>query len=131
MAIRGLPWECSNSKIIQALNDAKGRITHATKLLDVDYKTLVKKLESEPELQDALKESRMLFEDQVLDMAETCIANAMAKQEFDPNNALKAAMYTLNSKGRSRNWNNTYVHEGAIYLVRQDPTKPEDDSISS
>lgn len=107
MATRGTEWIYDKNDISEKLKDSRGRITVACKKLGVHYETLKKVVDQEPELTLLLKNLREDFDNTILDMAENTIMRAMGKVDDDPNNGLKAAMYTLNSRGKSRGWNNT------------------------
>lgn len=107
MATMGTEWIYDKAKIVERLKEAKGRITVACKLLEVDYSTLKKVIDKEPELEEVLKNLRNNFESTILDMAENTVMRAMRRAEDDPNNALKSAMFTLNSRGKAKGWDNT------------------------
>lgn len=107
MATSGVPWKVDKQVIIDALKQAKGRLTYAARQLDVRYETLKKKIDADPELTEIVSLLRNDFEHTILDMAENCVAFAMSKQAEDPGNALKSAFYVLNSRGQERGWSNT------------------------
>lgn len=107
MGTSGSPWIVEKDVIIAALKKAKGRISHASKTLDVHPYTLRKRIKEHPDLVELLSDLRNHFEEDLLDAAEDCITQAM--DQPDINHALKAAMYTLNSRGKGRNWCNTYM----------------------
>lgn len=107
MATSGSAWVCETAKIIEALKNHKGRVTYAAKALDVAYITLKKKIDADPELTQLVSDLRNDFENTLLDLAENVVGRAMQDQDNDPNNALKSAFFTLNSKGKTRGWTNT------------------------
>lgn len=132
MATCGQVWEYDKAKIAQSLKNSKGRITVACKELSVQYETLKKVIDKEPDLALLLKNLRQNFEHTILDMAENCIAVAMNTQEDDPNNAIKAAMYTLNSRGMSRGWSNTLVDvQKAPSIVDLENIKMENEALKA
>ena len=107
MATPGTPWICENCVIEEALRKTKGRLTYACKELNVKYDTLKNRIDKDEELTKLVSQLRNHFENSLLDLAEGVVNKAMEDQETDPNNALKSAFFTLNSRGTSRGWSNT------------------------
>ncbi len=126
MGTPGVKYVYEKVKIVEALKESKGRITVACKKLNIDYQTLKKVIDKEPELEELLKNLRDDFENTLLDMAESTIQRAMSKAELDPNNAMKAAMYTLNSKGNSRGWSNTLSNASQTHIPNFKDNFPND-----
>lgn len=108
MGIKGKEWKPHRKQVIQALKDARGRITVAAKILNVEYRTLKKLTDNNAEYSKVLADLRNEFEYNLLAAAEACVYNRIAKDHEEPALALKAAMYTLNSKGQKLGWQNTY-----------------------
>lgn len=109
MATPGSPWVCDKSHIVEALKKANGRITHACKELNVAYITLKKRIDADEELIQLVSDLRNHFENSLLDIAEDCISQAMQNLQTDAANAIKSAIFTLNSRGKDRGWSNTLL----------------------
>ena len=107
MATPGTKWICEKSVIVDTLKKNKGRVTQSARDLSVAFETLKKRIDADSELSELLIALRNDFENTILDMAENVIGKAMQNQAIDPNNALKSAFFTLNSKGKTRGWTNT------------------------
>ena len=107
MATQGSPWICETSKITESLKKNKGRLTYVCKDLGVCYETLKTRINTDEELIKLVSDLRNNFENSLLDLAEGVVNRAMEDQDTDPNNALKSAFFTLNSRGTSRGWSNT------------------------
>ena len=125
----GVPWDKSKEEIVEALKKNKGKLTHAAKSLKCCYDTIRKYTDQDPELVQLISDLRQSHDNELLDTAEDVILHGMT-QQTDLTNALKAAFFVLNSKGTSRNWNNTNVAGNTIYFVKQDPTKCDDKNVS-
>lgn len=114
MATSGSPWIVKKKDIIQALKDKKGRLTHVAKHFHVDYKTIQRKINADSELAQLVSDLRNDFEATIIDLAENCVAATMASMKDEPGLALKAAMYTLNSRGQKHGWNNTFLDQSNL-----------------
>jgi len=127
MATSGSPWICEKDTIVKAIKKNNGKLTHAAKDLEVAYYTLKKRIDADSELQELVEGLRNSFVNTLLDTAEDCVLSAMENQDTDPNNAIKSAFFVLNSRGQERDWSNTNAGSGNLYIVRQDPTKRDQD----
>lgn len=97
--------DLKRADIIAAFKKAKGRVTHACKLLGVCHDTVYSRMKEDPSLKEALTKERAKFYEELLDAAEDTLAYTIAKRDEDRASGLKSAMYTLNNKGRKRGWN--------------------------
>ena len=113
MATPGVKLNLTKDAIVSSLKEAKGIISQAAKKLDIAGYTLRKKIKEYPDVQELLAALRHDYENAIIDMAEHCVAVAMYRQAEDPCNALKAGIFTLNSRGKSRGWNNTFLDNSA------------------
>jgi len=104
MAIQGVPWDISNEIIIEHLKKSAGRTTHAKLTLNVTYMTLMKRINSDPELKEKLKEIRHEHDENLVDTAEIVLKKLADKADTDPAHALKSAFYILNNKGKERGY---------------------------
>ena len=110
MGTPGVPWKVSKSQIVQALKKRHGRLTYAAKDLGCVYITLRKKIDADPELTQMVSDLRNSFDEDLLDSAEDVIKKAMESLS-DLGNALKAAFYVLNNKGKLRGYLHPKVQE--------------------
>lgn len=104
MAIPGVPWAATYDEIVEAIKKAKGRITYASKYLNVHPETLYRRMEKDPRIKEALDLERKNFDLTLLDAAENTLLYAISKQETDLNNALKSTFFILNNKGKERGY---------------------------
>lgn len=109
MGIQGVTIEIDKQIVLDAIVKCSGRVTHISRSLGINYRTLRKIIERDPELVEVLDNFRYDFEHTILDLAEDCLINSMSNQPTDPTNALKSAFFVLNSKGKIRGWTNTYA----------------------
>jgi len=108
MGTPGVPWNPSKDIIVNILKECKGVISKAAKKFEVAPLTLYRKINADPELVQLLKDLREDYETVMLDMAENCVSYAMSNMTLKPDQALKASFFVLNSKGKTRGWNNTF-----------------------
>jgi len=108
MASVGRLWTPNKEAVVAALEKHHGIVTRAAKEFNVKRHTLKKKIDQDPELVELLQNLRDDLNNNFLDLAENCILAAMSKQQDDPSNAMRAAMFVLNSKGKEREWNNAF-----------------------
>ena len=93
------------SAFLASIKRHRGIVTHIIKELDIHHSTFHTKKRENPEIEKALDEARYEFDESICDMAESVLAVAMRKHEDDMGNALGAAKFVLNNKGRRRGYN--------------------------
>lgn len=131
MATSGSPWIIDKQDIIDTIKRRKGVLRHVAKDLNVAPTTLLKKINSDPEIVQLVKDERNAVHEISLDESEETILYAMQNREIDLSNALKSAFFTLNSKGESRGWKNTNANSNTFVFKEIDPTKTKHDQDAS
>ena len=109
MGTPGVKFQITKDMIVSVIKECKGVIAHSAKKLDISELWLRREIKKFPDVVELLAELRHNFNENILDMAENTMQYAMSKREEDLSSALRGAMYTLNSRGQSRGWNNTLV----------------------
>jgi len=104
MGTSGKRWNVTKETIVTTLKQTQGRLSHASKALNVSHNTLLKRIREHPDLEELLDDLRNDFSESMIDEAEGVIVSAMSKKNEDMGSALKASFYTLNNKGESRGY---------------------------
>ena len=129
MATSGVKWEFDRDHLILVLKKHKGRIVHTAEEMKISRRTLRKYLDQDEELNDLIAELRTDFEETLLDKSENVLEKAL--DQHDLSHALRSAFFVLDSKGESRGYKNTNVSTNTVCLVKQDPTKCDNDRVST
>lgn len=119
MATPGSRWKVDKETIVTTLKQMKGRLSHASKALNVSRNTLLKRIREYPEIEELLEDLRNDFSESMLDEAEGVLVSAMDKKDEDMGSALKASFYALNNKGEKRGYsvkNNPHAQAQGITL---------------
>lgn len=113
MGVSGVRWKPQKSDIMDALQQAKGVVTQAAKMLGVQRTTLSEYIKNNPDIKPLLEEMRYHFEEELLDASEQLL-RACVGQRDDLSAALKAAFYYLNNKGKKRGYAHPRVQDGEL-----------------
>jgi hypothetical protein len=105
MATEGVPVNFTNTDILNAIKKRKGVVANIAKELHVSRQTIYKIINQNPDLKQAVDDERHHYEEEILDMAEHTIFHGLSLCEEDYDKAIKAAYFTLNTRGQSRGWN--------------------------
>lgn len=97
-------WKGSKNVIIEALKKRHGMVTYAAKDLGVHFDTLKRRIDADPSLQELIVSLHSNFDHQLIESAQSVVIRAMSQSE-DLGNALRAAFYALNNKGKLRGYN--------------------------
>ena len=134
MSVSGTIWDKDKGDISDALCKHKGIVARAAKELNIARYTLYKKINDDPDLQKLLANLRSDTDEQFLDAAENIIFRSMADYEKRPANALRAAMYTISTRGKPRGWSRDVIGEienisDSLKSVMNQLTKSQNQSL--
>src|SRR4029077_64737 len=106
MSVNAVIWDKTKGDVCDALTKHKGIVARAAKELNIARYSLYRLINDDPDLYKLLCDLRSDVDEQFLDVAESIILRSMSDYEKRPSNALRATIYTLNSRGKTRGWNN-------------------------
>lgn len=111
MGTPGVRITFDKEEVIQAIKKWNGRLNYASDDLRCAWDTLKKYINKHEDLLQLLSDCRNERDEVLCDIAEDVIQDTMADRIRDGTNALRAAFFILNNKGRSRNYSSPYNAE--------------------
>ena len=112
MGTSGVLWDVDENTLRSLLQKHSGVINRVAKEVRMDRHTVKRKIEAFPALVELVNNLRENLCHTFIDMAENCLLVAMASQKEDSAGAIRAAMFTLNSRGKEWGWNNAFKPDG-------------------
>lgn len=104
MGTPGVPLDITKEQIVQSIKKCKGIGKNICKDLSICYHTFLRQINKDPELVQLLKDVRHAKIEEQLDYHEEVLEYASSLKEQDLTNALKAAFFYLNNKGKERGY---------------------------
>lgn len=104
MGISGVPLTTTSSEIKEALKKHNGIVSRAARELHLHISTLYRAFEADSDLKKYRDDIRIDYEESQLDEAEETLIYALSIRSDDLTNAMKASMFTLNTKGAKRGY---------------------------
>lgn len=117
MATPGVKFDTPLEEIVELIKKHRGRLTKVAKELNCKYDTVRKYTDPYPEVVQLIKELRRDYEEDMCDLAEDTLFDAMDKRLVDMSNALKSAFFLLNNKGKDRGYNHPDSQNSGIQLT--------------
>jgi hypothetical protein len=103
MGTQGVPLNIPKSAIIDSIKKNNGVLTYVCRELDIHHSTALKIINADPELVELLKEERHSFTENLCDLSENVLKEALIQRE-DLNSAIRSSQYVLNNQGRKRGY---------------------------
>ena len=105
MGTPGVKFDRPKSEIVEAIIKNNGKLTKVAKQLRCCYETVRKYTDDDPEIVQLIHNLRQEYDENLCDLAEDTLTDAMDARVGDMANALKSAFFVLNNKGRNRGYN--------------------------
>lgn len=91
-------------RIEELIFECRGRLSYVAKKLDVSSQTVYEMRDRNPEIPAMIERARDIAREDRIDDCEMYTETIAERYEEDTTNGLKAAMYCLNTHGKSRGW---------------------------
>ncbi len=104
MGTQGVPLNIPKSLICEAIKKWNGKATLLARDLKCSYAAIKRIIDKDPELVQLMNDARIDKDNLLNDLAEDALQHCLEQVKDDRTNALKSAMYVLNSKGAERNY---------------------------
>jgi hypothetical protein len=105
MGTQGVRFDKPKSEICEAIKKHRGRLTKVAKQFGVCYQTIRSYTDNDPELVELISYLRKDYDENLCDLAEDTLTDAMDNRIEDMSNALKSAFFVLNNKAKERGYN--------------------------
>lgn len=105
MGTSGVKFDRSKDDIIDAIKKHRGKLYKVAKQLNCHYETVRKYTDDDPDIVQLIHDLRHGYDEDLCDLAEDTLVDAMEARVGDMGNALKSAFFVLNNKGKDRGYN--------------------------
>lgn len=105
MGTPGVPFSVKKETIEASIKKHGGRLIRVAAELNCKRDVIRKIISNDPELSQLLDDCRHQRDENLCDLAEDTLNDAMENRIGDMNNALKSAFFVLNNKGKDRGYN--------------------------
>lgn len=119
MATSGVKFNRSKNEIIEAIKKHNGKLTKVAKHLNCCYDTVRKYTDDDPEIVKLIHNLRQEYDENLCDLAEDTLTDAMDARVGDMTNALKSAFFVLNNKGKNRGYNHPEANTNVVQVTPQ------------
>lgn len=104
MGVPGVPLNIPKESIATAIKNNNGRMNKIALSLDIGITTARKYISQDAELMALLHDYRQHRDENLLEGAEDTLQKAFDRNDEDMSSALKATIFVLNNKGKSRGY---------------------------
>ena len=102
--VSGVPFNFTETDIVNALKASGGNIRAASKMLNCSHLVIYDFIEDHPHLKQKLAKIRAGKDDELLSLCETQLTKAILMMDTKPRIALDAVKFFLDRKGKSRGY---------------------------
>lgn len=116
MGTSGVPFNPKKDYVIEVIYRYNGVLSHCCAAINCRYETLKKYIDKHEDLIALLDEVRHARCEYMLDSAEDVLVQSMENFEEDAKNAIRAAFFVLNNKGKERG----YTMQKSLEQIQRD-----------